>query len=180
MTRGLVEGLETPWPLVEQLPGIYQEDDFARRLTMAFDEVSAPIFTTLDCIDAYFDPWLTPPDVLEWLASWVGVAFDELLPLERRRLLTSEAVSLYRVRGTALGLAQYLAIVTGVEVEIEESGGATWSSTPGGAPAGETQPRLLVRLITDDPDSIDVSRVNYLVRESKPAHMPHTVEVVRP
>jgi phage tail-like protein len=162
------------------LPGIYQDDQFAQRLTAAFDEIAAPIYATLDCIDAYFDPWTTPPDMLEWLAGWVGVEFDEMLPLERRRLLTSEIVSLYRVRGTALGLAQYLAIVTGVEVEIEESGGATWSSTPGGASVGEPQPRLLVRLITDDPDSVDLNRVNLLVRDNKPAHVPHSVEVVRP
>jgi phage tail-like protein len=180
VSRGVVEGLETPWPLVLMLPGVYQDDDLAQRLTSAFDAVSAPIHATLDCIDAYFDPWITPPDVLEWLATWVGVDFDELLPLERRRLLAAEAVSLYRVRGTALGLAQYLAILTGVEVEIEESGGATWSSTPGGAPIGETQPRLLVRLITEDPDTIDLVRVDQLVRDSKPAHMPHSVEVARP
>jgi phage tail-like protein len=180
VSRGVVEGLESPWPIVRMLPGIYQDDDLAQRLTGAFDTLAAPIHATLDCIDAYFDPWITPPDMLEWLATWVGVEFDELLPLERRRLLAAEAVSLYRVRGTALGLAQYLAILTGVEVEIEESGGATWSSTPGGGPIGEAQPRLLVRLIAEDPDTIDLVRVDQLVRESKPAHMPHTVEVVRP
>lgn len=180
MTRGVVEGLETPWPLVRMLPGVLQEDEFTGRFTRAFDQLVAPVYATLDSIDAYFDPWTTPPDVLEWLAGWVGVLFDELLPLERRRLLVSEVVNLYRVRGTALGLAQYLAILTGVEVEIEESGGATWSSTPGGAPPGESQPRLLVRLITDDPDSVDVGRVSFLVRESKPAHVPHSVEVARP
>jgi phage tail-like protein len=180
VTRGVVEGLDTPWPLLRMLPGVLQEDEFAERLVSAFDQLTAPIYATLDCIDAYFDPWTTPPDVLEWLAGWVGVMFDDLLPLERRRLLVSEIVSLYRVRGTALGLAKYLAIVTGVEVEIEESGGATWSSTPGGAPPGESRPRLLVRLITDDPDSMDVRRVNLLVGDNKPAHVPHTVEVVRP
>jgi phage tail-like protein len=180
VTRGVVEGLESPWPLARMLPGVFQEDDMAMRLTGAFDDVVAPVHTTLDCIDSYFDPWLTPPDMLEWLAGWVGVEFDETLPLERRRLLCAEAVSLYRIRGTALGLAQYLAILTGVEVEIQESGAATWSSTPGGTPAGENQPRLLVRLITDNPEAIDVARVDLLVRASKPAQMPHAVEVVRP
>jgi phage tail-like protein len=180
VTRGVVDGLGTPHPIGRMLPSIYQEDDFTQRLTRAFDDVLAPVQSTLDCIDAYFDPWITPPDMLEWLAGWVGIDFDELLPIERRRLIVSEAVHLYKVRGTALGLAQFLAILTGLEVEIVESGGSAWSSTPSGPPPGEAQPRLVVRLISDNPESVDVARVNSLVVASKPAHVPHTVEVVQP
>jgi phage tail-like protein len=180
LTRGVVEGLLSPWPIARMLPGMYADDDFAQRFTSVFDVLTAPVHVTLDCIDAYFDPWLTPPDMLDWLATWVGAELDEVLPIDRRRLLVAEAVRLYRVRGTALGLAEFLAIFTGLEVEIEESGGATWSSTPGGQPPGEDRPRLLVRLIADDPESVNVARIDSLVRAAKPAHVPHTVEVVRP
>jgi phage tail-like protein len=180
VTRGVVEGLRTPWPIGRMLPGMYAEDDFAQRFTSVFDVLTAPVHVTLDCIDSYFDPWVTPPDMLEWLATWVGVEFDELTPIDRRRLLVAEAVRLYRVRGTALGLAEFLAIFTGLEVEIEESGGSTWSPTPGGQPPGENTPRLLVRLLAEDPETVDKARVDSLVRAAKPANVPHSVEVVRP
>ena len=67
----------------------------------AFDEVLAPLFTTLDCFDSYLDPDLAPHDFVDWLASWVGVDIDETWTLERRRRLIQDAVVLYRIRGTA-------------------------------------------------------------------------------
>ena len=67
----------------------------------AFDEVLAPLFTTLDCFDSYLDPELAPVDFVDWLASWVGVDIDETWTLERRRRLIQNAAVLYRIRGTA-------------------------------------------------------------------------------
>lgn len=177
MPRQLVDDLGTTSPIVQMLPGMLQEDPFAQRFASAFDTILAPVLLTLDCIDSYFDPWIAPKDFLDWLATWVAVELDETLPPERQRLLVSEAVRLYRVRGTAFGLAEQIAIYTGLEVEIEESGGSTWSAAPGGYPPGEAQPRLTVKLITSDPGSVDVARVNAIVAASKPAHVPHWVVV---
>ena len=50
--RGAVPGLETRHPISSLLPGLYQEDDFTRRLTSGFDEVLAPLFCILDNLDA--------------------------------------------------------------------------------------------------------------------------------
>ena len=84
----------------------------------------APVFATLDCLDAYVDPWLAPEDFLEWLAGWVGVVIDEGWPIERSRAFIANIVELYRWRGTIRGLVAELAIYTGGDVEISESGGA--------------------------------------------------------
>jgi phage tail-like protein len=172
-----LEELESGSPISQLLPGMLADDEFAQRFASAFDTILAPVLATLDCIDSYFDPWLAPKDFLEWLATWVAIELDELLPQDRQRLLVSEAVRLYRMRGTAIGLAEQIAIYTGLEVEITESGGSTWSAAPGGAPPGENYPRLTVKLITSDPGSVDVNRVNVLVSASKPAHLPHTIEL---
>ena len=75
--RGLVATLETPRPLIDSLPGIYQEDDLARAVTTAFDDNLAPILSTIDNVAAYLDPALTPDDFLDWLSSWVGILPDE-------------------------------------------------------------------------------------------------------
>ena len=67
--RGLVRMLISPHPLADALPALFQEDGFTQRFMSAFDAALAPVFATLDNLPTYFDPWLTPPDFLEWLGS---------------------------------------------------------------------------------------------------------------
>jgi phage tail-like protein len=181
MTRGLVAGLVSPHPLGERLPSLYQEDSLVQRMMAAFDQALAPIVSTLDNLEAYLDPELTPPDFLDWLGAWVGMASDESWPLERRREFAAAAADLYRVRGTKQGLARQLAIATGAEVEIEETGGTAWSTISGRAASpGEPGFALLVRLRVPDPSTIHLGRVDALVAAIKPAHVVHRVDLVGP
>jgi len=90
--RAAVPGLPTAVPLSAMLPGIFQEDPFTVRFVSGFDDVLAPILSTLDCLPAYFDPSLAPEDFLGWLAGWVGLSLDENWPLERRRDLVARNV----------------------------------------------------------------------------------------
>jgi phage tail-like protein len=173
-----VPGLASPYSFGSLLPAIYQEDDFAMRWMSAFDDVLAPCVLTIDNIEHYFDPALAPGDFVEMLAGWVGVELDETWSEESRRALVAEAVSLYRVRGTVAGLKRHVAIYTGVEPEIEESGGCTVSELSGGALPGSDRPYLVVRVRVDDPGTVDERRLSRLVASSKPAHLPHRVEVL--
>jgi phage tail-like protein len=177
MSRGSVDGLATPYTIGALLPGVYQEDFFAMRFTAAFDDVLAPVISTLDCLDAYVDPFLTPPDFVEWLAGWVGALLDENAPEERRRALVAGAVDLHRRRGTVAGLQAHLEALTGGRVEINDSGGTRWSVTPGAELPGAAVPRLAVRVTAVDGE---VSRqlVEAAVAQSKPAHVVHQVEVM--
>jgi phage tail-like protein len=176
--RGLVPGLLSPYPLGEQLPALYRGDELAQRLTGALDEVMAPIFATLDGFPAYLDPAVAPEDMLDWLGEWVGVALDHTWPIERRRAFVASAVDLFRLRGTAMGLAAHVAIFSGGQVEIEESGAAGWSASPGAAIPGEPTPSLLVRVRVKDPASVSAARLDALVAAAKPAHVPHRIEIV--
>src|SRR5262249_33790086 len=63
--RGLIESLASPRPIGAELPAAFQEDDFCQRMMTAFDEVLAPLFTTLDCLDSYLDPRLAPDDFVD-------------------------------------------------------------------------------------------------------------------
>lgn len=180
MTRGTVPGLPSPHPLGQLLPAVYLEDDFAQRFTAGLDEVLAPVLLTLDCLDSYLDPWLTPDDFLEWLASWVGVELDETWPPARRRALVTRAAWLHARRGTRAGLTEYLRLVTGLDVEVSESGGARWSTEPGAPPPGTYPPRLIVRVRTADPAGVDTARLERAVREARPAGLPYEIQVVSP
>jgi phage tail-like protein len=176
--RATAPGLLSPHPIGELLPGLYQEDDFAQRLTAALDELMAPVFATLDNIGAYTDPWLAPEDFLEWLASWVGVVIDDSWPLDRRRALVASAGELYQWVGTARGIRELVRLIAGVEPEIEESGAASWSQTPLGPFPGATEPHLVVRLRIPAGSPLDLEGVRAIVAAAAPAHIPHRVEVL--
>ena len=177
--RGLVAGLGTPHPLGPALPALYQDDDFAQRLLAGLDDVMAPIYSTLDNFDAYLDPHLTPDDFLAWLGGWVGIALDESWDVERRRAIVGRAVDLYRMRGTALGLAGQVEIQTGGHVEIVENGATGWSVDPGGELPGSPEPLVVVRVTVPDPKGVDAQRLDALVATAKPAHVMHRIEIVK-
>lgn len=176
--RGTVPGLPTAVPLSAMLPGIYQEDPFTVRFVSGFDDVLAPVLSTLDCLAAYFDPSLAPEDFLAWLAGWVGLELDESWPVSRQRAAIAHAAQMYRMRGTVSGLRDNLEVLTGGRVQVADSGGVGWSATPGAAFPGQGQPRLAVRVSVADPAAVSVSAVDAVVSAAKPAHVVHRVEVV--
>jgi phage tail-like protein len=176
--RGLIESLLNPRPIASELPAAFQEDDFCLRMMSAFDEILAPLFTTLDCFESYLDPELAPYDFVDWLASWVGVDVDETWTLERRRRLILDAVALYRIRGTAAGLAAHVKLYAGATPEIQESGGCEWSQTAGSPIPGSPHPDLTVRLRVEDTTNVKRSTVSRIVAASRPAHMPYQVEML--
>jgi phage tail-like protein len=178
MSRAHVPGLSSPHPLGERLPAMYQEDSFVQRLTAALDEVLAPVFSSVDNLDAYLDPGLAPEDFLQWLGSWVGMALDESWAPERRRAVLAEAVGLYRVRGTARGLAGYLRLLTGAEVEIDETGGTAHSTGADATPPGSPNFAMVVRLRPPAGGNLDAAYLDALVASAKPAHVVHRVEIV--
>ena len=176
--RGLIEGLETPHPIGMELPGLFHDDDFSQRFTAALDEVLAPIYLTLDAIEAYVDPWLAPADFLVWLSEWMGIPVDEDLPEQQKRMLVARAATLYGWAGTARGIADLVEVYTGVRPEVEDSGGTTWSATPGGDVPGNDQFSVTVRLRAEDPASIDAEKVERLLAGFVPATVLTSVEVV--
>ncbi|NET77578.1 phage tail protein [Okeania sp. SIO1F9] len=78
-------------------------------------------------IERYFEPGLTleehertPSDFLPWLAGWAALTLREDWDQFRQRELIAKAVQLYRLRGTKLGVEEFLRIYTRLGVEIDE------------------------------------------------------------
>jgi phage tail-like protein len=178
--RGTVPGLHSPSPIGPTLPAIFQEDDFTMRFVGGFDDVLAPVLLTLDCLIDYFDPALTPTDFLEWLAGWVGIEIDESWETSRRRAAVATAVEMYRMRGTISGLRANLEVLSGGQVEITDSGGVAWSTSPMGPLPGQESPRLAVRVTVPDMTDRTTGAIDSIVTAAKPAHVVHRVEVVTP
>jgi phage tail-like protein len=177
--RGAVDGLASPFPLGEQMPSVYAEDDMAQRFTQALDEVVAPFVSVLDCLPAYFDPALAPADFVAWLGTWLGAEVTGDEPEQTLREMVAGAAQAHRLRGTAAGVKEAVRLAFGVEPEIEESGGAVWSARPLGAFPGDPAPHMTVRLRVRDPRAVDRGRLERVVASVRPAHVPCAIELLR-
>jgi phage tail-like protein len=192
--RGAVEGLPSPFPLIERMPAVYHDDGVTASLLAALDSVLAPILSTLDCLDAYLDPRLTPEDFLPWLAGWVGLEPDQRWTEDQVRDLMAVTIELYRTRGTTghehtparvgAGIAGLVHAYTGVVPTVTDSGGTTIAARRDAADAsvasafpGSAEPwaRVQVALPADSP--VTRSQLEALVRPSLPAHVRVVVEV---
>jgi phage tail-like protein len=168
----------SPRPLAEELPGIYAEDPLAQLVATGLDVVLGPLIGAADNFDAYLTPMLTPADFLDWLSGWVGAELVGDEPVAIRREAVTEAVTMHRRRGTAVGLASAVRRETGVTPEIDESGGSAWSARPLGPFPGTARPGLRVRLRVADPSRINRARLDAVVAAAVPTHMPFTIELV--
>jgi phage tail-like protein len=177
--RGTLEELRPPISLAEGMPSLLLGSDLADGLIDAFDVLLAPVFASIDNFDCYLDPALTPEDFLPWLASWVGVSVNERWSEERQRGFAARAVELYLWRGTARGIAAAVEVYAGVRPEIDETGATGWGRQPSGEIPGEATPHLTVRLPASDAVEVDEESLSRIVADAKPAHVPHTVELVR-
>lgn len=183
MTRGLTPDVASRHAVVDTLPAMLQEDEFLRRFTAAIDDLLTPLFATLDCLDSYVDPRLAPMDFLDWIAGWVGLELDPRWSEDIRRRVTCSAAALHEARGTAGGLRDELALLTGGEVEVDEPGGVAWSVTAGGCLPPADRHRVIVRVRGGAADLADPAgparrRLEASARAAVPAHLPVTVEVL--
>jgi phage tail-like protein len=174
--RGAVADLEPVRSLSAGLPAAFFGNDFTAGLVRAFDEVLAPVFATLEDIDAYLDPRYAPDDFVRWLAGWLGFPTDERWSAERIRTHLGDALEALLWRGTVRGVAAAVRAHTGQEPEVADTGGVSWSSTPLGRLPGRSRGELVVR-VPDVDGTVDAEVVDRVVGEVKPAHVPHRVIV---
>ncbi|MCL4831779.1 MAG: hypothetical protein KJZ86_05045 [Caldilineaceae bacterium] len=102
------------------LPSLYTRDELMGRFLMLFESFWSPVSQQIRQMPYYFDPTVTPADMLPWLASWLDLTLDPEWPEAQRRALLKAARRLYQKRGTARGLQEYLEIYTGGQVQIIE------------------------------------------------------------
>ena len=185
--------------LLAMLPSIYQEAmadmrmelsapdlPFFERYLVGLQDAVDPLREALHKLDALFGPYSTPPDYLVWLASWVCMPMDANWPEMKRRRLISEAVELFRWRGTKRGLSRFLEIYTGVRPIIHDQpqqGAALGPETLMGAPdtiIGDVpEHTFTVTLGVPNPAAVDEEVVHRIIQSEKPAHTAYRLLIVR-
>jgi phage tail-like protein len=169
--------------LLEYLPTVFRDDPMMGKFLLIFESILNPVENTVDNLALYFDPLLTPEQLLPWLASWVDLTMDPGWPLERRRELIKSAAELYRWRGTRRGLAEYLRIYTGVQPEIleyipgmilDEKSRLGVNTVLGSSGTGH---HFTVILDLNKSQKIDTRIVRKIIDSQKPAHTVYTLEI---
>lgn len=87
--------------------------DFNARLVANFEGVLTQLEDRVAAAHLLSDPQGVPEPNLDWLGSWIGVAFDAALPADRRREWLRAAPDLSRRHGTRDGLRLALDVASG-------------------------------------------------------------------
>jgi phage tail-like protein len=87
--------------------------DFLERTLNNFEGLLTPLEDRIASAYLLTDPVSAPEEHLDWLAGWIGVAFDPALPQDRRRAWLAAAPYLSRLHGTKAGLQLALDIASG-------------------------------------------------------------------
>ena len=186
--NGRVDPLMMPMPptssYLQYLPAPFHADPFVGRFLLIFESILSPIERSIDNLASYFDPRLTPPELLPWLASWVGLELDENWPLAQQRQLVLWAARLYRWRGTRRALREHLRLYTGrtpliVEnfdgMRVGQDASLGVNSTLGAS--GARPHWITVTVLSERPAELDERIVRQIIELEKPAHVGYTLQI---
>jgi phage tail-like protein len=145
-----------------------------------FDAMLRPLLQQLDAMDSYFDPYLTPTEILPWLETWVSLSTQRTLSAPARRALLREAALLHRARGTHACLKRALELVTGCDVLIIENSEGLRLDEDGELGINTTlqEPESdMIHVVIRGGIEVDLQAINDVVQQFKPAHAAFTVRV---
>ncbi len=87
--------------------------DFLGRFLANFESVLTPLEDRIAASWMVTDPATAPAGAVDWIGSWIGVAFEPWFPAARRREMVRRAAEVFAWRGTRRGLELALDVATG-------------------------------------------------------------------
>ncbi|MCW3064651.1 MAG: hypothetical protein JWN32_1823 [Solirubrobacterales bacterium] len=164
------------------LPAIYRDErdgDFGMRFIGALENVLDPIVAVIDGMPAHFDPALAPLDVLELITAWLGLEYNESLPVRQLRKLVQNAAELGRRRGTRSGLEMALQLnFPDLPLRIEDQGEVTWSTDA--STAVDAKPPAFVVYCDQAIPEAEQAAIARLIEDVKPVHVHYRLRVKAP
>lgn len=208
----MVRALRAHYPrfsyLQQYLPTVYQQDPASMQFVEQYLANMEGIFTTIEGIIAQvqvlLDVRTLPADAVDWLASWIGMAFESGWDDYQRRLLIAQAPYFLLRRGTLPGMMQAIMVVVSPELGVdifrddidqycatirivERFFTRTVASVAAGDPTGtddsivltdSTDPRAhrFTVLLPTTVDAAKMRLVKRIVELEKPAHTSFTIK----
>jgi phage tail-like protein len=109
--------------LERYLPAVYRDDaasaSFLDRWLANLEGIATDLEGRIAASNLLLNPNTAPPETLEWLADWVGLALDPAWSPATRRVLLANAMRFFAWRGTVRGLTTALALV--IEDQVDAS-----------------------------------------------------------
>jgi phage tail-like protein len=109
--------------IADSLPAIFRgENDPSgtlRKLLGVLESTTQHFDERIRAAARYLDAAATPPEWLDYLGRWLGLPWDDGLPVETKRRILQNAGRLLESRGTRAGLLSLLMSVLGSNVGIE-------------------------------------------------------------
>ena len=129
-TTPRVKALRAEYPshdYLRRIPKTFSRDEhvanFLRRYLATFEGMLGELEAKADARSTLLDPHSAPAEILPWLASFLGLVFDERMAraprpggqfVDVRRTLIAEVAWLFRFRGTVAGLRRFIEIYLGI------------------------------------------------------------------
>jgi phage tail-like protein len=103
------------------LPSIYREDEQSASFLYRFLANIEGFYTNIEdkiaAVQILLDFRSSPPEALDWLAGWFGIALDPKWTDDKRRLFIKHAIDFFQTRGTLKGLRTSLRLVLDDEAD---------------------------------------------------------------
>ncbi len=125
-----------------QLPRAMAADPVVLGFVTAFEEVADTVRERVDSVEHQVDTGLATPEMLQYLASWLGLELEPTDPPEYQRSLVREVGRLLGWRGTRHGVEGLLEAATGSRVTVTDGGGIFGRDDP----VPPADPVVVVRL----------------------------------
>ncbi len=178
--RALIPGLASPFPLRDYVPAMLAGDRVTNLFLDTFDEVLAPIISTLDCYSAYLDADLAPMDFVDYMSTWLLVSTEQGWTDSMKRQALANAVPRSRWRGTTQSISDRVTELFAGTCKVTDSGNVSTANEfedPSTWPASNS-PQVTVTFTPTKGATVKESDIRTALQSVLPAHVQLVVKVV--
>nr|HET6903975.1 phage tail protein [Ktedonobacteraceae bacterium] len=156
------------------LPAVYRENaqsaSFVERFLANFEGFFTTLEDKIEAMHMLFDARSVPPEALDWLASWFGVALDLAWNEHKKRLFIKHAMDFFQYSGTILGL------LIALQLTLEDNPSATiFTHHPGKKPTSANgihirekfRTRRTTAILSASTDTVDDNAISLYNQETR-------------